>query len=144
MRDPVHYWFMKEIKVMWSKTWLPQWNFSLHIKSVLQLYGVAQHDTVHLYHVTSYFLLYPLLYGVALSDSVFMSSCLSLYCQMVFLSTLSCKAAYFFGASREWFVSIFWYVWLYHSKSWYSLHIFPTYENLVAPWNQCVDSNGTI
>ncbi len=84
MRDPVHYWIMKEMKVMWSKTWLPQWNFSLHIKSVfagfhyleglwfsgLQLYGVALRDTVHLYHVTSYFLLYPLLYGVALSDSV--------------------------------------------------------------------------
>ncbi len=38
--------------------------------SGLQLYGVALRDTVHLYHVTSYFLLHPLLYGVALSDSV--------------------------------------------------------------------------
>ncbi len=26
--------------------------------------------TIHFYHVTNYFFLYPLLYGVALSDSV--------------------------------------------------------------------------
>ena len=36
----------------------------------LQLYGVALRDTVHFDHVTSYFLLCPLLYGVALSDSM--------------------------------------------------------------------------
>ncbi len=38
----------------------------------LQLYGVALRDTVHFDHVTSYFLLCPLLYGVSLSDSVLM------------------------------------------------------------------------
>ncbi len=38
--------------------------------SGLQLHGVALRDTVHLYSVTSYFLLYPLLYGAVLSDSV--------------------------------------------------------------------------
>ncbi len=46
-------------------------NFILW-SSGLQLFGVALRDTVHLYHVTSYFLLYPLLYGVARSDSVTM------------------------------------------------------------------------
>ena len=48
MPDTIHYWFMKEIK----------------------LYGVALCDTEHFDHVTSYFFLCPLLYDVALSDSV--------------------------------------------------------------------------
>ncbi len=45
-------------------------NMAATVTASCQLYGVAQRDTVHLYHVTRYFLLYPLLYGVALSDSV--------------------------------------------------------------------------
>ena len=45
-------------------------NMAATVKFSSPLYGVALRDTVHLYHVTSYFLLYPLLYGVALSDSV--------------------------------------------------------------------------
>ncbi len=40
--------------------------------SGLQLYGVAQRDTVHLSLVPIFFLIYPLLSGVALSDSVYM------------------------------------------------------------------------
>ncbi len=36
----------------------------------LQLYGVVLHDTIHFYHATNYLLLFPLLYGLALSDSV--------------------------------------------------------------------------
>ncbi len=51
--------------------------------SGLQLYGVALRDTVHLYHVTSYFLLYPLLYGVALSDSVISTDALKHACLII-------------------------------------------------------------
>ena len=63
----------EEIKVMWSKTWLPAKDF-LSIQRQwflgLQLYGVTLRNTIHFYHVINYFLLYPLLYGVVLLDSV--------------------------------------------------------------------------
>ncbi len=49
-------------------------------KTYGQKHGVALHDTILMYHVTSYFLLYPLLYGIALSESLitfgeFLSDC---------------------------------------------------------------------
>ncbi len=52
-----------------SEIFLSTWSqflldFTTLWLSGLQLYGVVLRDTVHLYHVTSYFLLYPLLYGV--------------------------------------------------------------------------------
>ncbi len=49
---------------------LAQWKKFILWFSGVQMYGATLRDTVHLYHVTSYFLLYPLIYGITLSDSM--------------------------------------------------------------------------
>ncbi len=65
-------WFMKEIKVMWSKTWLPEWYFPLHYFMVSFTKSVRCRVARHHTFPTMWpvFLLYPLMSGVVTSDSV--------------------------------------------------------------------------
>ncbi len=49
VQGTVQYWFVKEIKVKWSKIWLPEWIFPLHQKALSRW---ATLDS--LYHVTRF------------------------------------------------------------------------------------------
>ncbi len=59
---------MKEIKVMWSKTWLPEFNFLVLLTKSVWC-RIARHRTFPT--MWPVFLLYPLMYGVVTSDTVY-------------------------------------------------------------------------